>query len=388
MKGGTETVLFETINLLKEKGHEVILFSTDEGQVGYTSTFTTTYVKRDSSFFQKIKSLPAFFYNNKAAKDLIKILETERPDIAHIHLYLNSLSVSILPVLRRYRIPVVMTLHEYRQICPSYLLMDKDGNVCERCKEGNYLNCMLTRCAKGSFLESSLLTLEMYYRRSFYPTAKYIDKFICVSDFVFEKHQEFNSSISEKSVVIKNPVINYEQVDKKRGEYLLFVGRLSREKGLDTLLEAIKDLPNINLKIAGMGVIEYNIDLPNVEFLGFRDKKQVRELIEGAMYTVVPSQWYETFGLSCAESLSLSTPVIASRIGALLELVRDGENGFLFTPKNVMELKSVIHKAISLSDGDYYEMSKNAFRSVQELSGNNYITKLLDLYNDLLKEKS
>ncbi|MDU1906116.1 MAG: glycosyltransferase [Dysgonomonas sp.] len=387
LKGGTETVLFETIDLLKEKGHEVVLFSTDEGRIEYTPTFTIPYVRREASLLQKIKKLPSFFYNNKAAKDLIKILEVEKPDIAHIHLYLNSFSVSILPILKRYRIPVVMTLHEYRQICPSYLLMDKDGNICERCKKGNYLNCMLTRCAKGSFLESSLLTLEMYYRRLFYPTEKYVDKFICVSDFVLEKHQEFNPSISKKSVTIKNPVISHEKVEKKQGGYLLFVGRLSKEKGLSTLLEAIKDFPNIKLKMVGIGESRYDENLPNVEFLGFRDKKQIQELIKGAWYTVIPTRSYETFGLSCAESLSLSTPVIASRIGALPELVRDGENGFLFTPKNVVELKSVIRKAISLSDKDYDEMSERAFISVQELSGDNYINKLLDLYNGLLENK-
>lgn len=386
-KGGTETVLSETMSLLRSKGHHVLLFSTDEGNMEFAPSATIPSIGRQDSWQKKRKFLPSFFYNRKASEQLKEILEKEQPDIVHIHLYLNSFSVSILPVLKEYGVPVVMTLHEYRQICPSYLLMDRNCKICEKCIHGNYFNCMLTRCSRGSLVESALLSLEMYYRRLFYPTEKYVDRFICVSDFVLKKHQEFNPGIAAKSVVIKNPV-SQKRTSKKRGEYLLYFGRLSREKGINTLLKAMEGLPDINLKIAGGGELDLNTVPANVEMLGFKSKEDLQALIEGAMFTVVPSEWYETFGMSCAESLALSTPVIAANIGALPELIKNKMNGFLFEASNINDLKKKIKEATSLSDSEYDELSRNAAVSVQHLSDDNYISKLLSLYDNLLCEKN
>lgn len=383
-KGGTETVLFDTIKLLKEKGHDVVLFSTDEGNVTYKPTYVVPYPKREDSFSRKISKLPSFFYNKDAARRLEAVLEYEKPDIAHIHLYLNGLSVSVLPVLKRHGIPVVMTLHDYREICPSYLLLDKAGNICKKCEGGNYLNCMLSRCAKGSLAESALLAFEMYYRRRLYPVEKYVDRFVCVSDFMQQKCRQFNPAIAGKSVQIDNPVNIPETIgEKEQGAYLLYFGRLSHEKGIDVLIKAMEDFPGIHLKIAGAGTLKFE-DVPaHVEFLGFKRHDELRRLIDGAMFTLVPSCWYETFGLSCAESLSQGTPVIASRIGALPEVVKHGENGFLFSAGDVDELKKTIKEAVALPGDVYRRMSENARESVLKLSGENYICKLLAVYNGL-----
>ncbi|MDL2214579.1 glycosyltransferase [Dysgonomonas sp. OttesenSCG-928-M03] len=389
VKGGSEVVLFDTIDLLRRKGHEVVLLSTDEGNIVYNPTYTIHYSDKDSSLRHRISHLHSFFYNKKAIKQLESVIETEKPDIAHIHLYLNSLSQGILPILKKKGIPIVMTLHDYRQICPSYLLLDKNLNICERCIGGNYFNCMFTRCSKGSFIQSSLLTFEMYYRRFFYKTEKYVDKFICVSDFVYNKHKEFNPAITHKSEIISNPIQKPSTPPPfNRGDYLLYAGRLSSEKGLHTLLHAIKELPHIKLKIAGSGDLELNNIPPNVEILGFKHKDELSQLVENAMYTIIPSECYETFGLSCAESLALGTPVIASHIGALPEIVKHGENGFLFTPKSAEDLNKTIREAISLSDDTYIHMSNTAYESIQKFSGRNYINSLLKLYNELISRNS
>lgn len=386
-KGGSETVLFDTIRLLKDRGHDVIFFATDEGEVVYNPTYTVHYPAKDSSVKEKISYLRSFFYNKEAAKKLEAILEVEKPDIVHIHLYLNGLSQSTLPVLRRYRIPVVMTLHDYRQICPSYLLMDRKSNICEKCVDGNYLHCMFSRCSKGSFTESALLTMEMYFRRWVYPTEKYISRFVCVSRFQNEKNRQFNSAIASRSLVITNPVKITEKISGKRGDYLLYFGRLSKEKGVLTLLTVMKALPGVKLKIAGTGDLLLGDLSVNVELLGYKSGEELKSLIEDAAYTVVPSEWYETFGLSCAESLSLGTPVIASQTGALPELVKQGENGYLFTPKDAEDLKNTIEMAFELSDEEYYRMCVAASESVRVFSEENYIDKLLALYNDLLTDE-
>lgn len=387
LRGGSEVVLFDTIDLLKKQGYDVVLFSTDEGDVTFNPTYTVPYPERSASFIKKVSFLRSFFSNKEAIQKLEYIVAKEKPDIVHIHLYLNGLSQSILPVLKKHKIPVVMTLHDYRQICPSYLLLDRHQNVCEKCKRGNYLNCMFSRCSKRGFLESSFLTLEMYYRRIFYKTEKYVDQFICVSDFQKEKYLQFNPTIASKSLVIYNPIKAHADRNIKKGNYLLYCGRLSKEKGLDTLISAMKYFPNINLKVVGKGNLSFSDVTSNIEFLGFKEGTELEALMKNAMFSIVPSECYETFGLSCAESLSLGTPVIASNMGALSEIVEDGKNGFLFEAKNIEDLAVIIKKALSLSDQAYASMVENGYRSVEKFSPDSYIAKLMYVYTSLIKKQ-
>lgn len=386
LKGGTETVLFETIRLLKEYGHEVVLLSTDEGEVTYTPTYTISYPDRNASLMKRVSNLPSFFYNRSAVKTLESIIEKEKPDIAHIHLYQNSFSNSILPVLKKYNIPVVMTLHEYRQICPSYLLLDKNQHICEKCIDGNYFHCMFTRCAKGSFIESTLLTMEMFYRRMFYKTEKYVDRFICPSIFVYQKHLAFNKDIADKSVVIYNPIKIYSLKSINKGNYLLYFGRLSREKGIQTLLSAMKRLPNVKLKVAGVGDFPFSDISTNVELLGFKRREELEPIIKNALFTIVPSEWYETFGLSCTESLMQGTPVIASDIGAIPEIVEHRKNGFLFESGNVNSLVDTISEAILLSDEEYIHMAETGQQSLIKFSEDKYVKSLLSIYKELINK--
>lgn len=124
-----------------------------------------------------------------------------------------------------------MTLHDYRQICPSYLLLNGRNQICEKCKNGNYFYCLYLRCSKGLFLESLLLTIEMYFRRLLYPVERYVDAFVCVSSFALNKHREFNVKIGNKSLVIPNPAQSNLDKNTSKGKYMLYYGRLSREKG-------------------------------------------------------------------------------------------------------------------------------------------------------------
>lgn len=387
VKGGTETVLFDTLRLLGNRGHEVVLFSTDEGQVIHQPTYTVAYPRRNAPLSEKLKRLPSFFYNRQAAQMLEQIIEKEKPDIAHIHLYLNSFSSSILPVLQKHRIPIVMTLHEYRQICPSYLLLDKQGRICEKCTDGNYLHCLFTRCGKGGLVESGLLSLEMFYRRTFYKTETFVDTFVFPSHFVYGKHLQFNPKIANKGVVIYNPVGVPHRSSAPKGDYLLYFGRLSAEKGLATLVSAMKQLPHLKLVIAGLGDISLGDIPPNVELVGFKEKEDLNRLIGNARYTVVPSQSYETFGLSCTESLAQGTPVIASEIGAIPEIIEHGTNGFLVEAGNVTTLAETIEKAMQLSSEQYQRMVNEGYESLAKFSEDLYTKSLLSVYEQCIKNR-
>lgn len=384
LKGGTEKVLFNTISLLREAGHEVVLLSSEkESGIQSDSFYTLDFPElREVGLIKKMRYFLSFFYNKKAAKQLAEIIDLERPDIVHIHLFLNSFSISILPVIKRKKVPVVMTLHDYRQICPSYLLLNGKNRICEKCKGGKYYYCMLLRCSKGLIVESFLLMAEMYFRRLLFPVEKYVNTFICVSSFAQNKYKEFNPKIGSKSVVISNPAKMYPYQVTPKGEYMLYFGRISREKGIFTLIEAARHLPQIKFKIVGKGSLELNESLPaNVTYLGYKEGNELQNLIVNSSYVIIPSEWYETFGLVVTESFSLSKPVIGAEIGTIPELISHGLNGYLFESGNVNSLTNTILYANNTSKNDYLQMCKRANSSLNRFSEQGYVNHLVNLYD-------
>ena len=162
-KGGAETVFFNTISTLENRGHQVIPFALKNKKnkfSEYESYFVDYPELSESNIWTKITNIPAFIYNRQAAKQLERLILDKKPDIAHIHLLFNSLSVSILPVLQKYRIPTVMTVHDYRLICPAYTLTNGKGKICELCKDRHFTHCKLNRCSNGNLTNSMLLSLE------------------------------------------------------------------------------------------------------------------------------------------------------------------------------------------------------------------------------------
>ncbi|MDD6209462.1 MAG: glycosyltransferase family 4 protein [Bacteroidales bacterium] len=390
-KGGSETVFFTTIDLLKKNGHTVIPFSLNHknNEQGGNSYFINYPELSNSGFLNKLKYSFYFFYNLQAKRQLKKLIENERPDIAHIHLMFNSFSIAILPVLKKYKIPVILTAHDYRLICPSYLLLDKNLKICEKCKTGKFYKCALGRCAKGHFAESLLLTMDMYIRKYIYPIEKYVDKILCVSDFSVRKHIEFNRKWQHKIERLYNPVYKSENPKINRGNYLLYIGRISREKGIKTLLDAARLLPDVNIKIAGSGVYKDELkDIPqNIIFLGNKNREELNELIGGSSFVIVPSEWYETFGLVVVEAFSNATPVIASDIGGISELVNNNEDGFLFRAGDLNNMIEVITKAISISDSSYASMANNAMEKSRLFDPQKYYERLMAVYNHFVPVK-
>ena len=156
-KGGAETVFFNTISTLENRGHQVIPFALKNTKNKF-SEFESYFVEypelSESNIWTKIINTPAFIYNRQAAKQLERLIMAEKPDIAHIHLLFNSLSVSILPVLKKYKIPTVMTVHDYRLICPAYTLTNGKGEICELCKDRHFIHCTLNKCSNGNLTNS------------------------------------------------------------------------------------------------------------------------------------------------------------------------------------------------------------------------------------------
>ena len=395
--GGSERVYRNTAELLDKKGHKVNFVSTSEDFTKDTPNNNLIFMKKDfknKSFLKQIISIPRFVYSLQKQKQLDLYLQKNRPDIAHLHIFYGLLTNSILPVLKKHNIPIVMSVHEYRMICPAYTFINGKGKICEKCKGKYYYNAIRYRCNKNNLSYSIITAAETTFRDLFTPYEKYIDHFIMVSNFIREKHIQYKPLIENKSSVIYNFVnlneYNFSQTSKS---YLFYFGRLSSEKGIMTLIEALKFYPNTTLKIAGSGPDEQLIkdclekeNLTNIELLGFKYGEDLKELISFAKFTVVPSEWYENNPMTVIESLSSGTPVIGANIGGIPEIVIENKTGFLFDSGNVESLIKTIKKAINIDSLDYSLLRQNARNFAEAtFAKENHYKKLIKVYENVLK---
>ncbi|MBI5971500.1 MAG: glycosyltransferase family 4 protein [Deltaproteobacteria bacterium] len=394
LKGGSERVYLETSRLLREKGREVIEFSVADAEIvdtPYREWFAAPVDFFGGGLLERAISSARFVYSREAKRKLEALIERHRPDVAHLHIFYGRLTSAILPVFKRRGIPVVMTVHEFRMLCPVYLFIDASGEICERCARGSYYHCALKRCNRGGLAYSALSALECYVRDFFFPYEKYVDRFIMVSGFIEDKHLKYRPALEGKTARIYNFIdAGICAPSHVRGEYYLYAGRLSREKGVMTLLKAWKEFPRRRLKIAGDGplrdeIVKYTAanNLANVEMCGYLKGRALSETIKGAGFLIVPSECYETFGLSIIEGFALGKPAIASRIGGIPEVVSDGVNGLLFESKNVSSLIEAVGKAERIGAEGYGVMSVEARRCVEtRFNKDIYYEKLMDVYGE------
>ena len=394
-KGGSEAVYFGTADLLREAGHEIVFFSIADSQ--NIETESKSYFVENRGGVGRIKN---YFNNTDAAAKLEEVLKTEKPDIAHAHLFWGGISPSIFRVLKRHGVPLVHTAHDYRMVCPAYLLKDGNGRFCERCKGGHYIQCALHRCSKGSLVESVMMSAEMYYRNNKWHPVKEIDGIVFVSNFSKNKHIEFDKRFSNaNTLVLYNcPDVKVrESLDMQRNtyeSYYLFYGRLSEEKGIQTLIKAFEKLPQLQFRIVGSGPLENDLKkyceekkLANVEFLGYKSGKDLYDMVAGAKYVCVPSECYENNPMTIVEAYSLGTPVIGAAIGGISEIIKDNETGFTFDSGSVDSLGTALQRATSLSKEDYLLQKQNAYKFSEENFGREqYLRRLMSFYNDLINK--
>lgn len=387
-KGGSEAVFFNTAELLQESGHDVVFFSFKDKK--------NIHINEHEYFIPQggsLKKIRNYFYNKQAAQKLEKVITKEKPDIAHVHLFWGGISPSIFNVLKRHHVPLVHTAHDYRMVCPSYTFKDGKEKVCERCKRRNYYQCTIHRCSKGSLVQSTLMTMEMYTRQLFYNPIKNIDGFIFVSQFSAKKHIEHNKKFGNtKHIVLYNytkPLLQANMSVKE--DYFLFYGRLSFEKGIPTLLKVFAQHPELKLKVVGTGPLEDDLkteyeDNKNIQFLGYHSGKSLAELIRRAKYVCVPSEWYENNPMTIVESYSLGTPVIGSRIGGIPEIINEKETGFMFESGNTNDLERTVKIAESVSQDVYYKMCDKVYQFYRDnFSEEKHKKRLLDFYETIIK---
>jgi glycosyltransferase involved in cell wall biosynthesis len=300
----------------------------------------------------------SLIWNREAARNLDALLHEVKPQVAHIHNIYHHLSPSILPVLARHGIPVVMTLHDLRLLCPA-IHMVRQGEVCERCKGGRFHEAVLGRCVKGSRAASLLAAVETANQswRGLYKNN--VRRYLCPSAFYAQKFAEWGYP-ADRLLHLPNFVDlqAWQPSTSEPENSCLYFGRLSNEKGLDTLLKAHERLCAVTtdapiLRIAGSGPAESALrqqaaTMDKVEFLGPLDPSTLQTEIQRSLFTVLPSQWYENGPLSLLESLAAGVPVVGADIGGIPEFISHGEDGLLFASGDVGALAETLQRACAL----------------------------------------
>jgi glycosyltransferase involved in cell wall biosynthesis len=381
--GGDWTTVENLIRLYEKNGHKVIPFSMKDER-NFKSDYDSYFVSKiDYKNLNKKKTIhnsfqviTRSFYSTEAKKNLVKLFNSTKIDLVHLHNYLLYLTPSILPVIKRHNIPIIWTLHDYSLICPAVSFVSSD-KICEACKGKKYYNCFLHKCKKNSYRASLIAALQNYFN-SIWNIDKYIDYYITPSKFLKQKFVEFGYN-ENKLVNIYNPFeINTlsdfsESKTLQDNNYILYLGRLEIIKGLETLIRAMKLIRNTTLYIVGDGtaseylkkmVIEESIK--NVNFFGKLGRKEVLQYLQNCQFTICPSEWYENLPYSVVESMAFSKPVVASKIGGIPELVVDGYTGLLFNSGNVEDLVEKIN--ILLNDkSKTISFGQNAKKHISEL---------------------
>ena len=348
---GTEAYIFEAMELLRSHRHESALFSMadDRGERTAYDRYFLPHVdfKRPARWFDRFEMAGAAIFSLEARRRIRAMIVEFRPDVAHVRNIYHHLSPSILWELKAQNIPVVYHLNDFKVLCPNYNLLSA-GEACEKCKGGHFWRALGEKCYPGGAARAFLVA-EAYLHKWIGTYEKCVDCFLAPSRFVRDKFVEHGWDASRFEVLPHFQRL--EPVASPAGENapLLYFGRLSREKGIDDLLRAMRRLPNLRLTIAGDGPernrlqeLTAQLELRNVLFAGNLRGTELDQAIARSRFTVLPSHAYETFGKTILESYARARAVIATDLGSRRELVREGTTGLLYQVGNVDELATTI----------------------------------------------
>ena len=395
--GGAENLAFMEFNLFKSKGHEIFFFSSNKSPYlidNYEYAHFFPEYKRFSEMPLKDlkKNLSKPFYNFEAENMLSAYLKEIKPDIVHIQNISFILTPSVINICLKNKIPTVMTLHDAGFICPGITFMHKHENLC-KCTKINAIYCAINRCFKNSTVQSIMASAEFIFRK-IHKLYEKVSIFTCPSKAL--KDLVLRSGIKEEKFKV---VYNFMDDDLFKinpsytnDGYFLYVGRLAKEKGLHYLIEAMTKLPSdIKLHIVGTGPEEDNLknmvsslNLTNIEFLGFKTGSDLNNEYKNCIATIMPSIWFEAFGLTIAESYIFGKPVIGCNVGAVPEVIDDGKTGIIIEPGNIDDMSTAINK-LYLNNDIVKKMGEKGRTKTEKLyTSQKHYDDLVEIYESLL----
>lgn len=387
-RGGAETYFLKVGKELEKKGNVVQYFGMydKKNTVGNTLNLYTKNMDFHTSKFRKVLYPFKIIYSFEAKKKIKKLIKEFKPDIIHLNNINFQLTPSIIDAAYKMKVPVIQTVHDYQMICPNHFLYNwKEKCICEKCIKGSKWNCTKYNCIHNSKIKSVLGSIEGILYSKILRTYSKVDLYICPSKFLEEKLLE-NNAYNNKTISLCNFIeLDNEYCALPKEDYILYFGRLAEEKGLLDLMDAMKQLPNIKLKIAGKGPLESIIkSKDNIEYVGFKTGNELKKLISKAKFAVYPSVWYENCPLSILEAESYGTPVITANYGGMKELVENNATGILINEINSETLKDAIEQLYN-DDKKIEKMKENCIKKRKKMiTLDQYVDKLINLYKKVI----
>ena len=411
-KGGAETYYLTVGSELERMGHEVAYFSMrhpDNLPCKWDKYFVTQREYNNvKNPLKAARDGMALIYSPEAKRNFQALCEEFRPDVVHLNNVHRQITLSILdaPYLRENKAPVFYTAHDYVTVCPGYLMLDGDGRVCDACLEdGRYRHCIERRCLKGSRAKSALAAMEASFNRA-HKSNRRIDRVIAPSRFMRSKLIEggwpegkvvFLQNFADDAILDRAANAGADATDREN-PYLLFFGRLSVEKGVDTLLRAfdaaLPSLPqNMRLVVVGDGPDAADFKAlasslgcaSRIEFAGYQTGGALQAYVERASLAIASSRWRENMPYSIVEAFAAGTPVVGTNIGGIPELVCEGKTGFICEPGGVQSMADAISRGTNaFLDRSAYSMLQRNCRSyvMENCSREKFMSDLVNLYKE------
>lgn len=398
IRGGAERAYFDLGKILRDKGHEIAYFSTVHEknlETKWSSYFVPANdLNKSHNPLTSLKIAFGYPYNFSAKKRLEKLIKDFNPDIVHLH-NIHYLSPSVIDAAKKHNVPVVMTLHDYKPICPERTMYVR-GQIWEASKKTKYYRCFLDKCIKNSYLKSLLATIEAYLHR-FLKTYEKVDAFISPSKFLRDKFKEFG--FKKDIAVLPNPLVDidfFPEEESKLKDYLLYFGRLTEEKGVADIIRAYSKIKTeTKLLIVGDG--PQKEDLVNIAkkanvsqkvvFISRKSGGELKTLIKGARAVIFSSRWYENYPYSILEPMMLTKILICAKLGGIPEIVKNSQNGLTYEPGNMASLREKIQYVLE-NEREAELLGKEAKRSVLEINDKDkYYNNLMAIYSKLIKKE-
>jgi glycosyltransferase involved in cell wall biosynthesis len=387
LKGGSERVFFQERDFLINNGVNVLDFSMKDSS-NISSDCSNYFISNidyhsNRRFFTGLNQALKFIHSSEAIEKLEKLVKDEKPDIAHLHNIYHQITPSIISVLKKHNVRVVLTLHDGKLICPRYLMLDK-GKICTACRGHSFWKAVFKNCV-GSRGQGLLLAAEAYWHK-WVKSYEEVDLFISPSRFLADLVSKRISR--EKIRVIHNGIdLGAYCYSSNDDGYALYFGRLSKEKGIETLLQAHKNLDDAGkLVVVGTGLMEHELQkrYQKAEYLGYKAGEALKRIIENSAFVIVPSEWYENCSMVILEAMAIGKPVIGSRVGGIPEQIDDGRTGLLFEMGNKEELAKKMNM-LSKDPDTRKRMGLAARKKLeQEYSLNQHCTKVMQIYEELI----
>jgi glycosyltransferase involved in cell wall biosynthesis len=376
--GGEDAVVTAEGRLLRERGHQVVSYLRSNHELEQMSKPRQLLMVKD------------MVYSDDSKREIRNLLQKEKPDLVHVHNTFMMISPSVYEACREMGMPVVQTLHNFRLLCPAWALV-RNGEVCEECVDRGLWRGVLHGCYRDSHLMTAAVALMLQVHRYRGTWNEQVDGYVALSDFARSKFIE--GGLPARKVHVKpNFVFPDPGEREKPGDYALFVGRLSPEKGVSTLLAAWEKLRNrIPLMIVGEGPLRASLEaeavarkLGDVTFKGWLPAEQARVAMKNASFTITPSICYEGFGMSIVESFACGTPVLCSCLGGMQEIVDNHRTGLHFVAGDADDLAAKVEWAWA-HPSQLADMGREARRQYENsyTAQGNY-TRLMQIYEETM----